>query len=213
MALALLTFAAAFAAGVRSQLSANAMQREWLAIAAIAVIAGVLAGWTIEKTMLESLGISGWILSLVLAGVSLGSPVLAAAALVSGAEIPSFAQVLARGAERMKQPLPLLLGVMLIVISVLALQLALGLVFDPRYRDFPFAQLTAAAVPYLAVALLRPRMAGAAGTAETLFAWALVACAAYIAVNEGIANWQALWCCAALLALAVTLLRLRGVRS
>ena len=33
---------------------------------------------------------------------------------------------------------------------VLAVQAALGLVFDPRYRDFPFAPLTGAAVPLLA---------------------------------------------------------------
>ena len=32
---------------------------------------------------------------------------------------------------------------------LLAILTALGLVFDPRYRDFPFAPLTAAGVPFL----------------------------------------------------------------
>ena len=32
----------------------------------------------------------------------------------------------------------------------------------------------------------------------------------YIAFNEGFANWQALWFCAGLIALALTLLQARG---
>ena len=39
---------------------------------------------------------------------------------------------------------------------------ALALAFDPRYRDFPFAPLTAAAVPFLLLALLVPRPRGRA---------------------------------------------------
>jgi hypothetical protein len=42
-------------------------------------------------------------------------------------------------------------------------------------------------------------------------AGALALCAVYIAFNESFANWQALWCCGALLALALTLLRSRAV--
>ena len=50
----------------------------------------------------------------------------------------------ARGA-RPRRSLALLLGAALIVLAVLSVQAALGLVFDPRYRDFPFAPLTGAA--------------------------------------------------------------------
>jgi hypothetical protein len=101
----------------------------------------------------------------------------------------------------------LALGVVTIVAAVLAVQAALGLVFDPRYRDFPFAPLTGVAVPLLLLGRWqrRPR----APTAEIATAITLAASAVYIAFNEGFANWQALWFSAALLALAVTLLQAR----
>jgi hypothetical protein len=35
----------------------------------------------------------------------------------------------------------------------------------------------------------------------------------YIAINEKFANWQSLWLCAALLALAVSLAQVRDARS
>ncbi len=57
--------------------------------------------------------------------------------------------MLGRAAQRPRDPLALVLGVLLIVLVVLAVQAALGLVFDPRYRDFPFAPLTGAVVPLL----------------------------------------------------------------
>ena len=41
-----------------------------------------------------------------------------------------------------------ILGVTLIVTTVIATQTALGLVFDARWRDFPFAALTMAVVPF-----------------------------------------------------------------
>jgi len=40
-------------------------------------------------------------------------------------------------------------GATLVATMLLAFVVALGLVFDPRYRDFPFAPLTAAVVPFL----------------------------------------------------------------
>ena len=43
---------------------------------------------------------------------------------------------------------------------------ALGLVFDPRYRDFPFAPLTATVVPLLLHSLTVPRPGGSRGAAE-----------------------------------------------
>jgi len=41
----------------------------------------------------------------------------------------------------------------------------------------------------------------------------LAASAGYIALNEGLENWQALWLCAACATIAVTLLRTRDARS
>ena len=41
----------------------------------------------------------------------------------------------------------------MIAAMLLALQRRFGLVFDPRYKDFPFAPLTAAIVPLLTLSL------------------------------------------------------------
>jgi glucan 1,3-beta-glucosidase len=176
----------------------------------MALAPGILAGWAVENALIESLGIGGWFRSLAVVVACIAAPLLTAAALQSDAAIPGFAQVLARVSDRLRQPLPLALGAVLILISVLALESALGLVFDPRYRDFLFAPLTAATIPYLVLAFMRPPPMGARGAAEVVLAAALAICAVYIALNEGFANWQALWFCAALLALALTLLRLRA---
>ena len=89
------------------------------------------------------------------------------------------------------------------------MQSALALAFDPRYRDFPFAPLTCAAVPFLLVALLVPQSAGVRPMAEKVAALVLVFAAAAIAINEGFANWQAVWCCAALVVVALSLARVR----
>ena len=102
---------------------------------------------------------------------------------------------------------------MLILLTLVAVQTALGLVFDPRYRDFPFAALTAASVPFLLYRWVGPKGEGGRGLAETVAAWVLALGAAFIVLNEGFANWQALWLAASLLALALTLARGRDVQN
>jgi glucan 1,3-beta-glucosidase len=183
-------------------------RRNSLGIAAMALAGGIFAGWTVENVVIESLGLGGWLHSLGWAAVAIAAAPLSAVGLTRGMPVPSFARVLGR-AEDGPPLLPLLLGGGLIALGVLALHAALGLVFDPRYRDFPFAAMTAAAVPYLILNLLSPRQSGARGTAEVVLAAALVACAVYIAFNEGFANWQALWFGAVLACLSFTLLRSR----
>jgi len=101
----------------------------------------------------------------------------------------------------------------LVATTILAIQTALGLVFDPRYRDFTDAQLSAAVVPFAIAMALGARGIGARGRAETIAAVTLTGSAAYIILNEGFANWQALWFGAVLVLLAVTLDRLRGAQS
>jgi glucan 1,3-beta-glucosidase len=106
-----------------------------------------------------------------------------------------------------RDPLGLTVGVLLIVLTVLAVQSALSLSFDPRYRDFPFAPVTAAVLPF--VLLRRGAATGARALAETVAAAVLALCAVFIVWNETLANWQALWFAAALALLAVSLLRAR----
>jgi glucan 1,3-beta-glucosidase len=182
---------------------------------------------------MESLNGGDWLRSLAWAAVALLAPVACASAAASGATLPSFACLLGRNAQQPRQPLPLMLGTLLVVLAVLAMQAALGLDFDPRYRDFPFAPLTGGAFPFLVVLLARrfgpemrpaktdaaelvaiktkdlaaPDPKGRYPAAETAAAAVLGLSAIYIVFNETIANWQALWFCAGLVALAVTLVR------
>jgi hypothetical protein len=53
------------------------------------------------------------------------------------------------------------------------------------------------------------RQSGARAIAETVSAAVLALCAIYILPNEGFANWQSIWFCAAILTLALILERAR----
>ena len=107
-----------------------------------------------------------------------------------------------------------LLGTGLIILIVLAIGTALGLVFDPRYKDFPFVPLTAAAIPYvtLTVSTGWPERS-VARRAELVAAIVLALCAIYIVINESFANWQAVWLGGVLLTLAAILAPVRAARS
>ena len=213
--LAALVFATALA--VRWRTAAAASAGWWLRLTAIAIVAGGLIGWTVANVPLESLTLGDWLRSLAWAAVALMSPVAAAAALASGASAPSFARVLGRPAQRPSDAVTLSLGILLIALAVLSVQAALGLVFDARYRDFPFAPLTAATIPLLLARKGKPAIKGKvlatwkrrlpAPAAETAVAVTLAASAVYIVCNESFANWQAVWFSGALLALAFTLLQ------
>jgi glucan 1,3-beta-glucosidase len=220
VALAAAIFAAALAA--RRRASVPPAPGQWLGVAAMAFISGTLIGWTVENIGIESLGSGDWLRSLAWGLVALVAPVACAAAAASGMSVPSFAAMLGRSAGRPRSPLALVLGALLIVLAVLAMQAALGLDFDPRYRDFPFVPLTGGAFPFLVLAALRRfgmsvgEPAGATSgsieiktsgypAAEIATAAMLGLSAIYIIFNETIANWQAMWFCAGLIALASTL--------
>jgi len=85
-------------------------------------------------------------------------------------------------------------------------------VFDPRYRDFPFAALTMAVVPFAALMLLNRPQQGVRPIAEAVFAGLLAAAALYTVFNEGSGNWQSLWTCAVYFLLAVTLWQARAAQ-
>ena len=74
---------------------------------------------------------------------------------------------------------------MLVVTTLIAAQTALGFAFDPRYRDFPFASLTMAVVPFAALMLLNRPKEGVRPIAESAFAGLLVVAALFIGFNEG----------------------------
>jgi len=86
-------------------------------------------------------------------------------------------------------------------------------VFDPRYRDFPFAPLTAAVLPFVVHGFLVGRAKGSRAVAEVAAACVLALSAVYIVFNEGFANWQALWVCGVLAVLAFNLAQVRAAQS
>jgi len=167
-----------------------------------------LIGWTIENVPLESLTVGDWLRSLAWALLALVAPFAGVTALACGTRMPSFAWML--GSREGRAFPTLLLGGSLIALAVLSVQAALALAFDPRYRDFPFAPLTSAAFPLLAVSLMAAPRKGRVPAAESAAAAVLAISVGYIGLNEGFANWQALWFCAGLLAAAVTLVRSRA---
>jgi glucan 1,3-beta-glucosidase len=185
----------------------------WLAVTANAIAGGVLIGWTIANVPVESLGAGGWLRSLAFAVVALLAPPALSAAMMRGTPMPGFSNLLGPASERMRDPLARAIGSLLIATMMLAILVALGLVFDPRYRDFPFAPLTTAVLPLLLHSLLTSNVKGTRGTAELAGAGVLVLSVCYIVFNEGFANWQSLWTCAALVALAVSLARVRAARN
>jgi len=185
----------------------------WAGVAAIALASGMLVGWAIENAPLESLGVGGWARSLMTAALAAIAPVAGAAALMRRIAVPAMAEVLGRAADRPTDQLALGLGLVFAVLCVMALESALGLVFDPRYRDFPFAPLSAAAMPFLVLSLVGARPDGRRGLAETVMAAAFALSALYVAFNESFANWQSLWLCAVFLGIGLTLFRARDARS
>ena len=201
-----------FAAAHLTQRMAGAGQsnlRARQAVALNAAIAGVLIGWTIENVPIESLDIGGWLRSLSFIALAIVVPIAAAAAMVVSVGPAEFSSIIGSKSNRARDPLTLTLGVLLIVLTVLAVQSALALSFDPRYRDFSFAPLTAAALPFLLLSLLAQPAGYARSPAETVAAAVLAPCAVFIVWNETLANWQALWFATALAAVALSLLRAR----
>jgi len=207
IALAALAFAGALLARRRAAHEPGLLT--WGAITLNAWAAGVLVGWTVENVQLESFDPGGWTRSIAFALVAIAAPIMGAAALAANAATPAFAAVLGGPGDRAKGFIATALGLLVIALAVLAAQSALALAFDPRYRDFPYAPLTSAAVPFVLLALTVPRPEGTRPLAETVAAILLALCAFAIAWKETLANWQALWFCAALGAMAVSRARAR----
>ena len=205
--LAALTFGAAFFAGREKGVSAS----QWLTIAALALVPGVLFGWVIEAVVIDSFSPGSWLRSLAFAAIAAAAPIVCSAAYAAGRSTPSFASLLGNRGRR--DGLDWALGSTLIALMLVTVEAVLGLVFDPRYRDIPFAPLTAAAVPFLVLLVSMPRPAGRRALAETAAAAVLAVSAVYIVFNETFANWQSVWFCGALIGLAIILALARDAPS
>jgi exo-beta-1,3-glucanase (GH17 family) len=184
----------------------------WVAVGCSATTAGILLGIAADKMLYESYGIGGWLGWGALLSAAIASPLLCANALMSGRALPTFLELLGPRDQRTGSVLTILLGAALLVTTVIGAETALGFVFDPRYKDFPFAALTMAVVPFATLMLLNRPQDGVRPIAEAVFAGVLAGSALYTIFNEGADNWQSLWTCAVYFLLAVTLWRARAVQ-
>ena len=184
----------------------------WIAVGVSATSAGILLGVAADKMFYESYGFGGWLRWGALLTAAIASPLLGANALMSGRALPTFLELLGPRDARARSLLTAMLGAALVVATLIGAETALGFVFDPRYRDFPFASLTMAVVPFATLMLLNRPPQGVRPIAEAAFAGLLAASALYTVFNEGPDNWQALWTCAVYFLLAVTLWQARAVQ-
>jgi exo-beta-1,3-glucanase (GH17 family) len=208
MALAILVFGAAWLTSRRKPWQPRLVS--WFAVGISATTAGILFGVAAQKMFYESYGVGSWLQWGALLVAATASPVLGANALMSERAPPTFLELLGPKDYQTPSGLAIMHGLAWIVTIVIGAETAIGLVFDPRNKDFPFAALTMAAVPFVAMTLLdRPRK-GIRPIAESIFAAVFLVAAIYAGFNEGPDNWQSLWTCAAYLLLAVTLWRARA---
>jgi glucan 1,3-beta-glucosidase len=185
----------------------------WIAVFVAATTGGILLGLAADKMFYESFGVGGWLQWGVLLAAGVVSPILSANAVVSGRSLPTFLDMFGPSGEGTSLSLSMwCLGACLVAAALIGSATALGFVFDPRYRDFPFASLTMAVVPFACLMLNRPQD-GRRPIAESVFAGLLAGSAVYIGSNEGRDNWQSLWTCAIYLLFAVTLWRARAAQS
>jgi exo-beta-1,3-glucanase (GH17 family) len=184
-----------------------------IAIAAIALGGGLFFGWAVVTFPMEAFEPGDRLRALALLALALTVPALASFALARETSLPSFALAMNPPLWRHADRTSVLLAILLVATFVAAIHVALGLAFDPRYKDFPFAAMTGPVTAFavLAFAAGRPPSdpAPATGAAEIAAAALLTGSALFISVNEGIANWQALWFACLLLVLSLTALRTR----
>ena len=181
----------------------------WIAVGISATTAGILLGVAADKMFYESYGFGGWLRWGSLLAAAIASPLLCANAMMSGRPLPTFLELVGPRDERARSALTMILGAVLIVTTLIGAETALGFVFDPRYRDFPFAALTMAVVPFATLMLLNRPPEGSRPITEAVFAGLLAGAALYTGFNEGSVNWQSLWTCAMYFLFAVTLWRAR----
>jgi exo-beta-1,3-glucanase (GH17 family) len=203
IALSICVFGAALAA-LRRRPSMPRLT-SWVAVAISATVSGILLGVNAEKALYESYGFGNWLVQGLLLATGLAAPLLCSSALICERTIPALWELVGPREGRCRSLPMLILGGTLAVITLIALQTALGLVFDPRWRDFPYAGLTMAVVPFWTLTLLNPSDSDARPVAEAVFAAVLAGSAFYILFNEGPENWQSLWTAAAYLLLGATL--------
>jgi len=181
--------------------------RDDLACAATALAAGLLFGWAAVNLPIEGEMPVDRFRGALLLALALVVPVGCAFALARGDRLDGFARALDWHSWRNGSRAGLVLALFLAATFVAAMHVALGLVFDPRYKDFPFAALMGPVAALAILAFTQGESLPRPGPAETMAGLLLAGAAVFIILNETIANWQALLLAGLLLLLAVTCLQ------
>jgi exo-beta-1,3-glucanase (GH17 family) len=209
---AFLVFATAWLARRKDDTREEGWQRE-VAVAAIALGAGLVFGWAVLGLPMEPPEPGDRLRSAGMIVLSLLVPMAAAGAVARSAPLGSLAVALNAPLRKRLSAWSLLLAILFAATLVATIHVALGLVFDPRYKDFQLALLSGPVVALAIVALMHEPTAPLPGIAEWVAAGVLVGSALFVVFNEGIANWQALWFGGLLLVLALTAYRATYARS
>jgi glucan 1,3-beta-glucosidase len=205
---ALLVFLGAFVFGKKSRGEGISWSKS-LVIGAIALVSGLAFGAALLGVPMEPPYLGDRLRSAGMVVLSLLGPIAAAIAVARGERLSGFAWPLNASLRRLTGRWSLLLALLFVATVVAAIHIALGLVFDPRYKDFQLALLSGPIAAFAIVALGSGAPIPKPDAAEIAAAALLTGSALYVIFDEGLLNWQALWFAALLLVLAVTALSAR----
>jgi glucan 1,3-beta-glucosidase len=192
------------------------MEDSWgqdLAIAAIALGAGLVFGWAVLGLPMEPPEPGDRLRSAGMIVLSLLVPTVAAGAVAARAPLGNLAVALNAPQRHGLGVWSVLLAVLSAATLVAAIHVSLGLVFDPRYKDFQLALLSGPVVALAIAALMKKPASSPSGIAEWVAGGVLTGSALFVVFNQGMANWQALWFGGLLLVLALTAYRATHARS
>jgi exo-beta-1,3-glucanase (GH17 family) len=209
---AFLVFAAAWFARRKDDTSEEGWRGD-LAVAAIALGAGLVFGWAVLGLPMEPPEPGDRLRSAGMIVLSLLVPMAAAGAVAHSAPLGSLAVALNAPLRQRLSAWSVLLAILFAGTLVGTIHVALGLVFDPRYKDFQLALLSGPVAALAIVSFFKKPATPLAGIAEWVAAGVLAGSALFVGFNEGIANWQALWFGGLLLVLALTAYRATPARS
>lgn len=184
LVLAVLTFAVALVASRRERIPV----RRWIGIAVLAAISGCAFGLAVHMQWLAARNAFEIGRGLLCMAFAFAAPLVAAAGIARGLAPAPLAELFGRRGNATR--LELWLAGLAAATAVLSMFFALGLVFDPRYREFPTATLVGAVSGLVLMSLLARR--GGYILGERVFAVLLAASTVSIVIQERIENWEAL---------------------
>ncbi len=207
---AFLVFLASWLGARAASFRARSWRRE-IACAGIALGSGLVFGLAVINLPLEGETSGDRLRAVAMLVLALVVPMAASYAVARGDRLAGFAVALDRYHWRRLDLVAVIMAALLAATVVAAIHVALGLVFDPRYKDFPLPALTGPIIALAVLACAGGKVPPLPGAAEIAAATVLAGSALFVIANEGIANWQALLFASLLLILALTALRARAV--